>query len=145
MIAVTPPPPYWAVIFAAGFSGREAAEYAQTGARMVTLMKDGPGHLVYEAAQSPGGGEVTACYCDSEAGIRPETERRPRPGPEAGPGSLLQRPPYTHSKDGACLRPLICPSRRPRFPARPLAGRSPYWNPRPKHAMARAFLRGGSP
>ena len=70
VIAKTPQAPYWAVIFTAVFSGREAEEYAETAARMVALMKTVPGYLGYETAQSPGGGEITVCYWESEAGIR---------------------------------------------------------------------------
>lgn len=70
MIAATPPPPYWAVIFTAVFSGREAEEYAEMAARMVALMKDVPGYLGYETAQAEGGGEITVCYWESEDGIR---------------------------------------------------------------------------
>ena len=70
MIARTPEPPYWAVIFTAVFSGREAEEYAETAARMVALMQDSPGFLGYETAQAEGGGEITVCYWNSEAAVR---------------------------------------------------------------------------
>lgn len=70
MIARTPKAPYWAVIFTAIFSGREAAEYAQTAARMVALAEAMPGFLGYESAQGEGGGEITVSYWDSESAIR---------------------------------------------------------------------------
>lgn len=70
MIAATPPPPYWVVIFTAVFSGRAAEEYAETSARMVALMQESPGFLGYETAQGEGGGEITVCYWDSEEAVR---------------------------------------------------------------------------
>lgn len=70
MIAETPAPPYWAVIFTAVFSGREAEEYSETASRMVDLAKAHPGFLGYESAQGENGGEITVSYWDSEDAIR---------------------------------------------------------------------------
>jgi len=70
MIAKTPQAPYWAVIFTAVFSGREAEEYAETAARMVSLAEASPGFLGYETAQGEGGLEITVSYWDSEEAIR---------------------------------------------------------------------------
>lgn len=70
MIAATPSPPYWVVIFTAVFSGGAAEEYAETTARMAELMQESPGFLGYETAQAEGGGEITVCYWDSEEAVR---------------------------------------------------------------------------
>lgn len=70
MIAKTPAPPYWTVIFSAVFSGREAEEYADTAARMVALAEESPGFLGYETAQGEGGFEITVSYWESEEAIR---------------------------------------------------------------------------
>ncbi len=70
MIAQTPPPPYWVVIFSAVFSGREPEEYAETAARMNQLMRESPGFLGYETAQGEGGAEITVCYWDCEEAVR---------------------------------------------------------------------------
>lgn len=70
MVAETPEPPYWAVIFTAIFSGREEAEYGRTAERMVELAQQSPGFLGYESAQGEGGLEITVSYWDSEEAIR---------------------------------------------------------------------------
>ncbi len=70
MIARTPPPPYWAVIFTAVQSGSDSANYESMAARMVDLAHQQPGFLGYETAQGDGASEITICYWESEAGIR---------------------------------------------------------------------------
>lgn len=70
MIAKTPPPPYWTVIFSAVFTGREAEEYADTAAHMVALAQTSSGFLGYETAQGEGGFEITVSYWESEEAIR---------------------------------------------------------------------------
>lgn len=70
MIARTPAPPYWAVIFTAVFTGRDAQEYGRTADRMVQLAQAQPGFLGYESAQGENGGEITISYWASEEAIR---------------------------------------------------------------------------
>lgn len=69
MIARTPPPPYWAVIFTAVFSGEDSEAYASMGARMVETAHAQPGFLGYETAQDEGNREITICYWETEAGL----------------------------------------------------------------------------
>ncbi|MFN4025646.1 MAG: antibiotic biosynthesis monooxygenase family protein [Hyphomonas sp.] len=70
MIAKTPPPPYWAVIFSAVPSGADLANYESMAGRMVELAHQQPGFLGYETAQGEGGAEITVCYWETEAQIR---------------------------------------------------------------------------
>ena len=70
MIAKTPPPPYWAVIFTAVFSGEDGANYETMGGRMVELAHQQPSFLGYETAQADGNAEITICYWDTEANLR---------------------------------------------------------------------------
>jgi heme-degrading monooxygenase HmoA len=70
MIAKTPPPPYWAVIFTAVQSGADTENYERMAERMVAAAHDQPGFLGYESAQAEGNAEITICYWQEEAQIR---------------------------------------------------------------------------
>lgn len=70
MIAKTPPPPYWAVIFSAVQSGEDAHAYEGMAERMVKLAHDQAGFLGYESAQAAGNAEITICYWDTEENLR---------------------------------------------------------------------------
>jgi heme-degrading monooxygenase HmoA len=70
MIARTPEPPYWAVIFTAVQSGADTEHYESKAARMVELAHQQPGFLGYETAQAAGNAEITICYWQEEAQIR---------------------------------------------------------------------------
>jgi heme-degrading monooxygenase HmoA len=69
MIAATPEPPYWAVIFT---SLREDADdgYAATAGRMLELAAAQPGFLGVESARDPDGTGITVSYWASEESIR---------------------------------------------------------------------------
>ncbi len=67
MLADTPPPPYYAVIFSS-IRTDENRDYAKTAARMVELARQQPGFLGIESAHEGVG--VTVSYWDSEAAIR---------------------------------------------------------------------------
>lgn len=66
MLASTPEPPYYAVIFA---TTRDASDdgYDETAARMVELASDRPGFLGIDSARSDVG--ITVSYWSSEAAI----------------------------------------------------------------------------
>lgn len=70
MIAKTPAPPYWAVIFTAVQSGKDVEAYESMAMRMVELAHQQPGFLGYESAQADGNAEITICYWDTEENIR---------------------------------------------------------------------------
>lgn len=70
MIAKTPAPPYWAVIFTAVQSGKEVDTYESMAMRMVELAHQQPGFLGYESAQADGHAEITICYWDTDENIR---------------------------------------------------------------------------
>ena len=63
MLARTPEPPYYAVVFSSTRTGDDAG-YAETAARMVELAALQPGFLGIESA--PG---ITVSYWESEAAI----------------------------------------------------------------------------
>lgn len=68
MIAATPTPPYYAVIFT---SQRRVGDrgYAETAARMLERAQRQPGFLGVESAREDGLG-ITVSYWESEAAIR---------------------------------------------------------------------------
>ena len=68
MIAATPPPPYWAVIFTSTLTKREEAEYAEMAERMVALAAVQPGFLGIESARDGLG--ITVSYWASLEAIR---------------------------------------------------------------------------
>lgn len=69
MIASTPQPPYYAVIFTSLRSETEA-DYAATAERMLELARDQPGFLGVESARGADGLGITVSYWSSEADIR---------------------------------------------------------------------------
>jgi heme-degrading monooxygenase HmoA len=69
MIARTPEPPYYAVIFTSRRSGTEQ-DYAATAERMLELARDQPGFLGVESARGADGLGITVSYWASEEAIR---------------------------------------------------------------------------
>lgn len=67
MLAKTPPPPYYAVIFSS-IRQEPATGYASTAARMLELAEQQPGFLGVESARSEIG--ITVSYWETEAAIR---------------------------------------------------------------------------
>jgi heme-degrading monooxygenase HmoA len=67
MLANTPPPPYYAVIFASTRTDVDDG-YAQTAARMIELAQQQPGFLGVETARDSIG--ITVSYWESEEAIR---------------------------------------------------------------------------
>jgi heme-degrading monooxygenase HmoA len=67
--AMTPEPPYYAVIFA---SQRKDGDhgYGETADRMVELAAQQPGFLGIESVRGPDGFGLTVSYWDSEENIR---------------------------------------------------------------------------
>lgn len=68
MLARTPPPPYWAVIFSNQRTPIEDG-YGVTAERMVALAADQPGFLGAESARDADGFGITVSYWESEAAI----------------------------------------------------------------------------
>lgn len=78
MIASTPTPPYYAVIFTAQRTD-DAAGYAETAARMRALAAAQPGYLGMESADGADGWEITVSYwrdLDAIRAWKAETEHR---------------------------------------------------------------------
>ncbi len=69
MIASTPEPPYYAVIFTSLRSETEQ-DYAATAERMLELARDQPGFLGVESARGADGMGITVSYWRSEEDIR---------------------------------------------------------------------------
>jgi heme-degrading monooxygenase HmoA len=69
MIASTPEPPYFAVVFTSLRSELEAAEYARAADEMEALARAQPGFLGVESARGADGGGITVSYWESEAAI----------------------------------------------------------------------------
>jgi heme-degrading monooxygenase HmoA len=69
MIARTPEPPYYAVIFTSQRSETEQ-DYAATAERMLELARDQPGFLGVESARGADGLGITVSYWASEEAIR---------------------------------------------------------------------------
>jgi heme-degrading monooxygenase HmoA len=67
LIAQTPPPPYYAVIFTS-VRTEVADDYPDTAARMVELAAGQPGFLGIESARNEVG--ITVSYWESEEAIR---------------------------------------------------------------------------
>ena len=67
MLAATPPPPYYAVIFTSTRTGDNEG-YAEAAARMVELAAAQPGFLGIESAREGVG--ITVSYWESEEAIR---------------------------------------------------------------------------
>jgi heme-degrading monooxygenase HmoA len=68
VIAKTPPPPYWAVIFTSRRTEGDRG-YGEMAARMSELVTQQPGFLGFESVHEDGLG-ITVSYWDSEESIR---------------------------------------------------------------------------
>ena len=68
--AVTPHPPYYAVIFTSVRTAADPDGYAVTADRMVELARQQPGFLGIESARGADGLGITVSYWESEAAIR---------------------------------------------------------------------------
>ena len=68
--AVTPAPPYYAVIFTSLRTPADAAAYEAMAERMVELAREQPGYLGVESARGPDGLGITVSYWTSEEAIR---------------------------------------------------------------------------
>lgn len=66
MIAHTPEPPYYAVIFTSE-PGTDGAGYAETASRMLTLARAQPGFLGVESAHEADGGITVSYWRDLES------------------------------------------------------------------------------
>ena len=69
MIARTPEPPYYAVIFSS-LRRETEQDYAATAERMLELAQSQPGFLGVESARGADGLGITVSYWASEASIR---------------------------------------------------------------------------
>jgi heme-degrading monooxygenase HmoA len=63
--AVTPVPPYYAVIFTSVRSAEDADGYAEMAERMERLAAEQPGFLGVESVRGPDGTGITVAYWDS--------------------------------------------------------------------------------
>ncbi|SFF52909.1 antibiotic biosynthesis monooxygenase family protein [Sunxiuqinia elliptica] len=68
MIAKTPQPPYYSVIFTSVRTALEPTEYGQMAQKMEEIAKLQPGYLGIESARNDLG--ITVSYWDSEEAIR---------------------------------------------------------------------------
>lgn len=68
MIAKTPQPPYYAVIFTSVRTALEPSEYGQMAQKMEEMARLQPGYLGFESARNDLG--ITVSYWDSEEAIR---------------------------------------------------------------------------
>ncbi len=68
MIAKTPEPPYYAVIFTSIRSDSEPDDYHHTAERMLDLAQEQPGFLGYESARNEVG--ITVSYWTNQECIR---------------------------------------------------------------------------
>ena len=64
-----PAPPYYAVIFSSRRRGDAGDGYAETAARMETLVREQPGFLGAESTRGTDGFGITVAYFDSEESI----------------------------------------------------------------------------
>lgn len=69
MIARTPKPPYWAVIFTSQRTGVEHAEYTQMAEALERLAPEQPGFLGIESVREASGLGITVSYWKDEASI----------------------------------------------------------------------------
>jgi heme-degrading monooxygenase HmoA len=65
VIATTPEPPYYAVIFTSERTTADATGYEATAARMVELATQQPGFLGIESVRQPDGTGITVSYWQS--------------------------------------------------------------------------------
>ncbi len=70
MIARTPAPPYWAVIFTSVRTPADGEAYASMAAAMAELASRQPGYLGHESARGPDGLGITVSYWSSEEAMR---------------------------------------------------------------------------
>jgi heme-degrading monooxygenase HmoA len=68
--AMTPEPPYYAVVFASQRNGDGDHGYGATADRMVELAAQQPGFLGVESVRGADGFGITVSYWDSEESIR---------------------------------------------------------------------------
>jgi heme-degrading monooxygenase HmoA len=68
VIAATPAPPYYAVIFSSLHTGEDEAAYGEMAALMERLAAEQPGYLGHESARSEVG--ITVSYWTDEDSIR---------------------------------------------------------------------------
>lgn len=68
LLARTPPPPYYAVIFSSTRTPGDNG-YGATADRMMELASEQPGFLGVETARDPNGLGITVSYWESEAAI----------------------------------------------------------------------------
>jgi heme-degrading monooxygenase HmoA len=69
VIAATPPPPYWAVIFTNLRTSDDDAGYAQTADEMEALASAQPGYLGIESVRDAQGFGITVSYWSSVEAI----------------------------------------------------------------------------
>lgn len=69
-LAVTPMPPYYAVIFTSLKNSPDDDEYNQMAMKMCELAASQPGYLGIEHAGDPTGTAITVSYWDSPEAIR---------------------------------------------------------------------------
>lgn len=69
MLAKTPKPPYWAVVFSSTRTPAAESEYAQTADEMVALASKQPGFLGIDSVRDQNGVGITVSYWDSEQSI----------------------------------------------------------------------------
>jgi heme-degrading monooxygenase HmoA len=67
--AITPEPPYYAVIFSSLRQGEDNG-YAQTADRMIELAAEQPGYLGVESLRGADGFGITVSYWESEEAIK---------------------------------------------------------------------------
>lgn len=69
VLARTPEPPYYAVIFSSRVSGHDPDGYVAASETMFALAQQQPGFLGIETVRDADGRGITVCYWDSEASI----------------------------------------------------------------------------
>ena len=69
-LAITPQPPYFAVIFTSEQTGEDIAAYEETATRMVELASEQPGYLGIESVRNEDGTGITVSYWKDLESIR---------------------------------------------------------------------------
>jgi heme-degrading monooxygenase HmoA len=70
MIANTPKPPYYIVLFTSQLSGEKQAQYPGVAVSMVELARSQPGFLGLESSRDSEGFGITLSYWDSKESIK---------------------------------------------------------------------------
>ncbi len=70
LLARTPPPPYFAVVFSSIRTTDDPEGYGRTADRMVELARSMPGFLGLDSVRDATGVGITVSYWESEAAIR---------------------------------------------------------------------------